>query len=64
VLDNRPSTSQESGSEYNVEVDNQKLAELIQIGIDPGRASTALRRFNNDIQGAMQFLMDEDEKMQ
>jgi uncharacterized UBP type Zn finger protein len=43
-------------------VDSEKLAQLIQIGIDVNRAADALRRFNNDIHQAMQSLLDEDEK--
>jgi NACalpha-BTF3-like transcription factor len=65
--DDRPSTSRailEPKSEYDIEVDNDKLAQMIQIGVEAEKASQALRRFNNDINQAMQSLMDEEEQMQ
>lgn len=57
-MDDRPSTSR--GAE-EIPVDNEKLAQLVQIGIDANRASDALRRFNNDIHKAMQSLLDEQD---
>ncbi|KAI6192182.1 Protein DDI1-like protein 2 [Aphelenchoides bicaudatus] len=61
-LDDQPSTSRGGPKPGEVQVDNEKLAQLIQIGIDANRASDALQRFNNDIQQAMQSLFDEDDK--
>ncbi|CAD5229650.1 unnamed protein product [Bursaphelenchus okinawaensis] len=51
-----PSTSKASADS---EVDSAKLAELIGMGVDADKATVALKKFNNNLQQAIDALFDE-----
>lgn len=60
----RAAAAADAASDAGIQVDSEKLAELIQMGMDPEKAALALRQHSNDLQRAMDALLDDSEPMQ
>lgn len=49
----------DANSSADFQVDSQKLAELVAMGMDAEKAANALKTYRNDLQRAMESLLDE-----